>query len=177
MTPRRLPFLKQHRFARIVLWATAMLAWLASMLLTDAAPASRRRIRQRYGFASLAWARRLLRGLAVMRAVELSGIAKKPQASLRNAAPAGFRRRIVRGAIGRAVAGARFRRALKAQDLRTRIQLLRAAFADIDGFARRYLLRRVLRRLTKLCAVIPRAPPAQELRVLAVSEPRAADSS
>lgn len=177
MTPRRRHILKPHRLARIVLWATAMLAWLASILTADAAPANRRHIRQRYGFASLDWAERLLRTLALVRAVEITGVSRRPRPQLRNAASAGFRRRIARGAIGRAVAGVGFRKAIKACDLRTRIQRLRAAFADIDAFARRYLVRRVLRRLTKLCAVIPVAPPAHALRALAEPEPCAADSS
>lgn len=177
MTPARRHILKPHRLARIVLWATAMLAWLASILSPGAAPANRRRIRQRYGSAALTWAERLLRTLALARAVEIAGISKLPRPPLRNAAAAGFRRRTARSALGRAVAGVRFRKAIKARDLLTRIQRLRAAFADIDAFARRHLLRRVLRRLTKLFAVIVLAPPAHALRTLAAPAPCAADSS
>jgi hypothetical protein len=177
MNPRRRHFLKPHRIARIVLWAQAMLAWLTTIFLADGAPADRRRIRQRYGFASLDWAERLLRSLAIIRAVEITGVSKRSRPPLRNAAPAGFRRRVARGGIARAIAGVRFRKALKARDPQTRLQLLLAAFADIDAFARRYLVRRVLRRLTKLHAVIPFAPPSAAILSLAAFEPTNADSS
>ena len=177
MNQRRRPFLKPLRFARIVRWAQAMLAWLALLLFADAPQARRRHIRQRYGFASFDWAERLLRLLAVMRAIEIAGITKLPRPPLRNAARTGFRRRTTRGAIGRTLAGARFRKALKARDPQARLQKLLAAFADIDGFARRYLVRRMLRRLTKLHAVVMFAPPAHEVRSLAIGETITADSS
>lgn len=177
MNPRRRHFLKPHRFARLVRWAQAMLAWLALTLFADAAPTHRRHIRQRYGFAQLGWATRLLRSLAILRAIEITGISKRPGPPLRNAARAGFRRRITRGGISRAVAGAHFRKALKARDPQARLQRLLAAFADVDAFARRHLVRRVLRRLTKCHAVIMRAPPAVALLSLAAPEPCAADSS
>lgn len=178
MNPRRRLSLKPHRFARIARWATAMLAWLAVLLFADAAPRTeRRRIRQRYGFASLDWAARLVRSLAIIRAVEIAGVLPCTGPPLRDAARAGFHRRVERAAISRAIAGARFRKALKARDPRARLQLLLAALADMDAFARRYLLRRAQRRLTKLHAVIPLAPPAAALRSLAAPEPCAADSS
>lgn len=177
MNPSRRHFLHPHRFARIVRWAQAMLAWLALLLFADAPRVDRRRIRQRAGFASLDWAARLVRTLAILRAAEISGIRKRPRPPLRNAAGAGFRRRITRGAICRAIAGARFRKALKARDPRTRLQLLLTALADIDAFARRYLLPRALRRLTKLHAVIMRAPPADSIFSLTAPEPCRADSS
>lgn len=177
MNQRRRQYLNPHRLARILLWARTMLVWLAAMLLADAKPASRRRIRQRYDFASLDWAERLVRSLAITRAIEIAGVRKRPRPPLRNAAGPGFRRRISRGAIGRAIAGARFRKALKSSDMRTRLHLLLAALADIDAFARRHLFRRVLRRLTKLHAVIMRAPPAEAIRALAAPEPCASDSS
>ncbi|WP_395644994.1 hypothetical protein [Terricaulis sp.] len=177
MNPRRRRLLNPHRLARIILWARTMLAWLASVLFADAKPASRRRIRQRYGFAGLDWAARLVRGLAIIRAAEITGIRPVPRPQLRNAARPGFRRRITRGGIGRALAGARFRKALKARDPQQRLQLLLAAATDIDAFARRYLVRRLLRRLTKVCAVLMRAPPADALSSLAMPAPCAADSS
>src|SRR5689334_933242 len=120
MNQRRRPFLKPLRFARIVRWAQAMLAWLASLLFAEAPPAQRRHMRQRYGFAALDWAERLLRTLALMRAVEIAGIRPRSHPPLRNAAPAGFRRRIAHGAIGRVLAGARFRKAIKARDPQAR---------------------------------------------------------
>ena len=77
----------------------------------------------------------------------------------------------------RAIVGSRFRKALKAGDLHERLKRLLAALADIDGFARRYLVPRALRRLTKLNAVIMAAPPAEPLDSVTAPQPCAADSS
>lgn len=166
-----------HRLARLVRWAQAMLAWLALAMFSEAMVVSRRRIRQRFCFASIDWAARLVRKLALVRAVEIAQIRARPRPPLRNAAPAGFRRRIARAGLMRAMAGARFRKALKARDLTERIARLLAALADIDGFARRYLVARARMRLTKLHAVVMFAPPADALVALAAPEPRAADTS
>jgi hypothetical protein len=166
-----------HRFQRIKRWAQAMLAWLALVLFSETTRIDRRHIRQRYCFATLDWAERLVRALAIIRAVEITGIKQRGRPPLRNAAPAGFRRRVRRSSGMRATVGARFRKAIKARDPRERIQRLIAAFADIDGLARRTLVPRALRRLTKRCAVIMRAPPADAIRALAAPAPCAADSS
>jgi hypothetical protein len=173
--PNRL--LKPHRFARLVLWAKTMLIWLAVVLFDETAAIDRRRIRQRYRFASLDALERLVRALAVIRAVEITGVSRRPRPPLRNAAPAGFRRRVRRSGLMRATVGSRFRKALKAHDPRARIHRLLAALADIDAFARRYLAPRALRRLTKLHSVVMYAPPAEAVVSLAATEPRAADTS
>jgi hypothetical protein len=77
----------------------------------------------------------------------------------------------------RATAGARFRKALKARDARERMRRLVEAISDIDGFVRRYLVGRALRRLTRLDAVVMLAPPADAVQSLFAPEPRATDSS
>jgi hypothetical protein len=169
-------FITKHRLARLVAWAQAMLTWLARALLADVAP-SRRHIRQRYPAFSLDWAERIVRALAVTRAVELAGLRKRPRPPLRNAAGRGFRRRVARGAVLRAVAGSRFRKALKHRDAAQRLQRLIAAFADIDAFARRHLVARARRRLTRLHAVIPSAPPSAPCLAQAAPEPRAVNTS
>jgi hypothetical protein len=171
------PLLNPHRFARIVTWAKTMLAWLAMALFADDAPIHRRRIRQRYRFASLQTIERLVRALALIRTIEITRIRKRPRPPLRNAAPAGFRRRMRRSGLMRATAGARFRKALKARDARERMRRLVEALSDIDGFVRRYLVGRALRRLTRLDAVVMLAPPADAVRSLFAPEPRGADSS
>jgi hypothetical protein len=168
--------LKQHRFARITLWARPMLAWLMAALFSQSVRVDRRRIRQRYRFASLDWIERLVCALAIIRAIAITGIAKRTRA-LRNAAPTGFRRRIRPSAGWRATVGSRLRKALKHRDPRQRIQRLLAALADIDAFARRHLVRRALRRLTKLCAIILIAPPADTIVSLAAPSACAADTS
>jgi hypothetical protein len=151
-------YLKPHRLARLIAWALAMLTWLTSVLFTERA-ATRRHIRRRYRLISLRALTRLVTNLATIRAVEIARIRARYRI-VRNAAPCGFRRRTRPRSIKRAVIGARLRKAFKRGDLAQRIQFLIAAFRDIDAFARRYLVRRALRRLTKLCAVVMSAPPA-----------------
>ena len=171
------PLLNPHRTARVVRWAVLMLAWLAALLFAGAPHANRRHIRQRYGFASFAWAYRLLRALVMIRAVQLTGLRARPGPPPRNAAPAGFHRRTVRAASMRATFGARARKALRARTTLERIQRLIAAFSDIDGFTRRYMVARALRRLTKLCAIVMLAPPAHAVRTLAAPALSVADTS
>jgi len=153
-----------------------MLAWVALILCSPDAYAGRRRIRQRYRFLSLGRIASLVHALILIRAVEITKI-KERRRPTRNAAPAGFRRRINRAARMRAAIGARLRKALKIRDTSERIRLLLAALADIDGFARRYLVPRALRRLTKLCAIIMSAPPADAVASLTSRTPCAVDSS
>lgn len=159
-------------------WAVLLLAWLATHLLNDTPPPGRRRIRQRYKFASLGWAYRLLRALVIVRSVQLTGIRSRRPRTARNAAPAGFRRRITRRNPSlRAIFGARARKALRAKTLHTRIQRLAAAFSDVDGFTRRYIVSRAQSGLTKLYAIIIHAPPADAVRTLATPALSAADTS
>jgi hypothetical protein len=168
-------FLRQHRRDRLIAWALAMLTWVASVLFTERAP-TRRRIRQRYRRLSLRMLTRLVRNLAIIRAVELTQI-RPPQRQVRNAAPSGFRRRTRPRALVRAVIGARLRKAFKRGDLAQRVQFLISALADIDAFARHYLVPRALRRLTKLCAIIPIAPQADAISSALAPAPACADSS
>ncbi len=170
------PILKPHRFARIAFWARTALVWVALILSSPDAYAGRRRIRQRYRLLSLGCMASLVQALILIRAVEITKIAQRAR-PMRNAAPAGFRRRINRPSRMRATLGARLRKALKHRDKSERIRLLLAALADIDGFARRYLVPRALRRLTKLFAIVMSAPPADAVASLTSRTPCAADSS
>jgi len=170
------PLLSPHRTARFIRWAVLMLEWLAALLFADAR-ASRRRIRQRYGLISFAWAYRLLRALVIIRAVQLTGLRARAGPRPRNGAPAGFRRRVNRNAVMRATFGARARKALNACNTLGRIQRLIAAFSDLDGFTRRYMVPRALKRLSKLCAIIMIAPPAEATRLRAMPAPCGADTS
>jgi hypothetical protein len=171
--PTRL--LTDHRRARLIAWALAMLAWIASVLFAERAP-SRRHIRQRYALISLHPLARFVCKLAAIRAVELAGLRKR-QRSVRNAAPAGFRRRIILRPPMRAIVGARLRKAFNRGDLHARIQFLRAALSDIDAFARRHLVPRALRRLTKLCAIVMTVPRADAILGPPAPSPACADSS
>ncbi|MBX3428394.1 MAG: hypothetical protein KF779_02305 [Hyphomonadaceae bacterium] len=156
----RPPLLNPNRTARLISWAVAMLSWIALVLCGERF-ANRRHIRQRYGFVSLAWLKQLLGALAIARVAEMLTDRRAPSRTLRNTAPACFRRRINRAGMSRAILGSRLRKALAAPTPHGRISRLIAAFRDLDGFTRRYLLPRALRRLTKLCAIIMVAPPAQ----------------
>lgn len=171
------PILNRHRFARLLAWAQAMLAWAAVVLLSLEAGAGRRRIRQRYRFMSLDWMERQVRSFAIVRAIEIARLPPAVRRMRRNSAPSGFRRRISRCVDFRAIAGSRFRKALKHRDVAQRLQRLTAALADIDAFVRRYLVPRAKRRLTRLCPVIPFAPPAEAIAAYAAAEPSAPNSS
>jgi hypothetical protein len=167
-----------HRIARLIAWLQAMLAWAASVLFAETARANRRHIRQRYRFLSLDPLARLVRDLAVLRATEFTHLRSRPRLrGVRNAAECGFRRRTTRGAWRRAIAGSRLRKALKHRDPAQRIQLLLAALADIDAFARRYLIARAKRRLTRLFPILIFAPPVALLVSPSMPEPCAANTS
>ncbi|MGE0186969.1 MAG: hypothetical protein AB7Q23_14370, partial [Hyphomonadaceae bacterium] len=113
----RLPF-NRHRLARLLLWAQAMLAWVAFFFEE---PSGGRR-RQRRDFAGLDWAVYALQALALVRALELTGIVGQ-RCIVPNTAGPGFRRRKVRASLRRC-AGSRFRRAFRHRDPRVRLALL-----------------------------------------------------
>jgi len=167
--------LKPHRVARIALWARTMLLWIALLLTSGLMRVNRRHVRQRCGFVSLTRMEVLIRALAMIRVGRF--IPKRRARVQRSAAPSGFVRRVRRGGMMRASAGSRFRKALRSRDLLQRIHLLVSALADIDAFARRYLLARAVRGLTRICPVLLFAPPADAARSLAGSTPLAQDSS
>jgi hypothetical protein len=168
-------FLKPHRTARLIAWALAMLTWVADALFGEGAP-HRRRLRQRSRHFSLDRLARLTCLLALARAAEIAGIRPRERV-IRNAAPAGFRRRTTPHALIRACIGARLRKSLKRGDIATRIRVLAAALSDIDAFARRHLVPRARRRLTKLCAIIAHAPAAEANFGAPAHAPALADSS
>ena len=172
------PILNPHRRARVVLWARTMLMW-AALVLFSILPArgNRRHIRQRYGFLSLDLIERLVHALMLVRAVEIARVCGGSRRSARDASPLGFRRPIRRSGLMRASLGSRFRAAFRCRDLHERTMLLLAAIADIDGFARRYLVQRVSRRLTRRRAIIIVSPQAQALIGLDALAPSVVDSS
>lgn len=171
------PPAKSHRIARITIWARAMLAWLALFILSPEAGGVRRHIRQRYRFISLDKIERLICALVLIRSVEIARPRRRAHRQVRNAAPPSFRRRVRRGGLLRATFGSRLRASLRHRDPRERIARLVAAAADIDGYARRYLVPRAVRGLARLYAVILVAPQASALAGEIVAPPKAADSS
>jgi hypothetical protein len=167
--------LNPHRRARLIAWALAMLNWVADALF-GAHALGRKRLRQRGRYFSLHRLARVVCALAMFRALEIAGLRPRSRV-LRNAAPPGFCRRTDPGAINRALIGARLRNAMKRGDLAQRIRFLSDALADIDAFARRYLVARALRGLTKLCAIVPIAPSSVALLGAPAPAPAGADSS
>lgn len=77
----------------------------------------------------------------------------------------------------RASLGSRLRAALRHRDPRERIARLLSAIGDLDGYARRYLVRRMLRRFTKLRPIVIVALQACALVCQSIVAPVAADSS
>jgi hypothetical protein len=168
-------FLKPHRIARLTAWALAMLAWIARFWFgADALNA--RRLNRRVRFLSLHRLTRLTCCLAIIRAVEITGIRARKR-TIRNTARRGFRRRTASHVPTRACVGARLRKALRRGDFAERIRFLTIALSDIDAFTRRYLVPRALRGLTRLCAVVLFAPPAAAIPAQPAFAPICADSS
>lgn len=169
------PLLTPHRCARLVAWAQAMLAWLATALFGAGALSGAWRLRR---YPLLDSIEHLVRGLAICRTIELAHLRERPRARLlHDTLGAGFRRRTERSEILRSIAGSRWRKALKHRDPAQRLQRLLAALADIDSFARRYLVPRAMRRLTRLFPVLPVAPPAVRVASRAAPETCAVNSS
>lgn len=156
-----------------------MLEWLAAFIFCNAFETKERRIRQRSGRVALGWAYRLLRAMVIVRALALAGVARRPRPRPlpRNTAPAGFRRRVGRSHFVRAGFGRRAHKALRARDAFERIRLLIAAFKNLDSFARRYVVARMRRGLTRIDAIVMHAPPAEAVRALAAPTPAFADTS
>lgn len=151
----------------------------AALALFSVMPArsNRRHMRQRYGFLSLDFIERLVRALILVRAVEFARVCGAGRKTYRDASPAGFHCPARRCGLMRASLGSRFRAAFRCRDLHERILLLLSAIAHIDGFARRYLVKRVLRRLTRRRGFLIVAPPPRMLFGVDDSAPCAADSS
>lgn len=154
-----------------------MLVWAALILFSPSASANRRHIRRRYWFLSLDPIEELVRILCLVRAVELARRRASRRPMVRPIVGANFGQRAHRGALMRAHIGAPLRKALKHRDPRQRISRLLAALADIDGMARRYMLRRVLRPLGKLWAITIRASVADACVSAPALAPCAADTS
>jgi hypothetical protein len=176
MRPRPV-LLSAQRRARSIAWARLAFVWAAAALF-GALDFKRRHIRQRYGWLDLGKLIRFVCHLALIRAAELAPAPCRVQRAARPAfAPAGFRRRVAPANLRRAAIGARLRRYLRHADGRVRIERALEALADLDACARRFLVRRALRRLTRLCPLAPARPPAQRFASAPAPAPQFADSS
>jgi hypothetical protein len=157
-----------HQRRRLVLWALAMLAWIAAVLLADK-PSPARQLRQR-GDISIESLTRLTMRLMIVRAAELSGYRRRKPRFWRHG------RDLRRRHLIRSMLGGNLRRALKHRDLATRIARVISVLRNLDAYAR-LLAKRMRNRLTRLFAIIAaptRAIPAPETHALT---PAFADSS
>jgi hypothetical protein len=129
-TPRR-PHLTQHRRRRLVLWALAMLAWIASVF-AGIAP-TRRHLSQR-GAMSIHRLARMVKQLVLLRAADIAGLKRKTRPPLLFKRGRDMRRRH----IMRSMVGSRLRRALDHRDPVARIAILIDALTHLDDWAARF---------------------------------------
>ena len=167
-TPRR-PHLTQHRRQRLVLWALAMLTWIASVL-TGAAP-NWRRLRQRHRKMSIQRLTMMVKQLILLRASDIAGLRRKQR-------PAFFKhgRDLRRRHFMRSIFGAKLRRALHHRDPIARIAILIDALTHIDAWAARFA-KRLRCGFMRLWSIPPGPMPVVALLGAPALTPACADSS
>jgi hypothetical protein len=163
------PLLTSHRRQRLVLWALAMLTWLAAVLFAGR-EITVRQLHQRHRRMSLDGLTRMTIELMICRAAELARLRRRKRNFWR------YGRDLTPRHLFRSLVGSRLRRVLKPRHARERIAALIHALRNLDAFARR-LAKRMRRGLTRLWPIIP-APTAPACVVtLAAHAPAFADSS
>jgi hypothetical protein len=159
--------LTRHRRQRYVLWALAMLAWIASVF-------AGRRITSRQahqrGDISLQGLTRMVMELVVIRAGELTRIRRRSLAFFKRG------RDLRRGHLLRSVVGSRLRRTLKRRDIAAHIANLIAVLRDLDAFARP-VAQRLRRGLTRLFPITRIAPSFDTMLRPPAPTPALTDSS
>jgi hypothetical protein len=165
-TPRR-RHLTPHRRQRLVLWALAMLMWIAS-LLAGLTP-TRRQLAQRGDISldGLSW---LVQRLILIRGGELAGYNRNR--------PCFFKcgRDLRRAHVLRSICGSKLRQALDHRDPIARIAILIDALTHLDAWAARFA-KRLRRGITRLWSIAPAPMPAIALLGPPASPPACADSS
>lgn len=165
-SPRR-PYLTQHRRRRLVLWALAMLLWIAS-LLAGVRP-TRRQLAQR-GDISLDGVAWFVRRLILIRGGELAGFNRNRPCYFKHG------RDLRRPHVLRSICGSQLRQALDHRDPIARIAILIDALTHLDVWAARFA-KRLRRRITRLWAIAPAPMPAMALAGASAPNPAGADSS
>ena len=150
------PILKQHRLQRLVLWALAMLQWLAAVLFSDR-PVSFRHI-QRIEDTTLSGLQRLVTGLVMARALNLLA---RPRRSGRIHYWRRGRNMRPRHWV-RSLLGSKLRRALRHKDIATHIAQLIAVLRNLDKHAA-HLAQRMRCKLRRLWRTTPPIAPATAL--------------
>ncbi|HYD88415.1 MAG TPA: hypothetical protein VEA80_13145 [Vitreimonas sp.] len=151
---------------RLVLWALAMLSWIASVLFAGRKVTPRQLFRRRRSM-SLAGLERTTIQLLIIRAVEVARL-RMPN----------FRRRRppVRRHYIRSLLGSRLRRMIKRKDVPARIAALIDVLRRLDHYAA-LLGARMKRRLTRLFPIAPAPMPAAPLCGALAAAPAYADTS
>lgn len=142
-TPRQFLTTARQR-QRLVLWALAMLSWIAAVLFAGRR-VDVRQLRRRYNRASIEGLTRITLHLVVIRASELGRWRRRRPLLWSRGRDMRVRHLI------RSLVGSKLRRALKRERLSERIEALRYVLRHLDVFAR-YLARR---RLTRLRPIKP----------------------
>jgi hypothetical protein len=161
--------LTQHRFQRIVLWALALLTWVAAMLSGNRA-VSARHARQRFDI-SLPWLTGLVSKLLIIRAAQLARLRRCGR--IRYWARG---RDLRRSHLLRSTLGTRLRRTVRHKDVGAWMARLIAVLRNLDAYAAP-LAQRLRRGLTRLWRVTPPIAPAQAACAGPASAPAFADSS
>jgi hypothetical protein len=158
-----------HQRQRLVLWALAMLSWIAAVLFAGKA-VTRRQLRRRCKRISIHHLTRLTLKLMIVRAAELAGYRPRKLRFWKHG------RDLRRPHLFRTLIGSKLRRTLKHKDPAQRIAILTGALRNLDLLARR-LAQRMKRRLTRLWPTVPAPAPALALVSLSDAAPALADTS
>jgi hypothetical protein len=165
--PRRLKLTQHHR-RRIILWALAMLTWVASVFA--GAKPKRRHLSQR-GDVSIPCLARLVKQFIFVRAGEMMRLPHRD--------PPNFMKRgrdLQPRHAARSIYGSALRRALTHRDPLTRIAILIDALTHLDVWATR-LTKRFRNGLRRLWAIAPERTSADALLGVPSPTPACADSS
>jgi hypothetical protein len=165
----RTPQLTQHRRQRLVLWALAMLTWIASVLTGRALSA--RHVRQRHRKASLDGLTLMVKQLILLRAGEIAGPVRRRRLRF-------FKhgRDLRRRHYMRSVFGSKLRRALNRRDPIARIAILIHALTHLDTWAARFA-KRLRCGFMRLWSIAPAPMPAIAFLGAPAPTPVVADSS
>lgn len=166
-TPRR-HYLTQHRRQRLVLWALAMLMWIASVLASGMP--TRRHLRQRCRKMSIHALTRMVKHLILLRAADIAGIKRTRRVFFKRG------RDLRRPHLVRSILGSKLRRALKRRDLIQRIAILTDALINLDAWAARFA-KRLGCGFMRLSSIPPAPTPAADILAPLASPPVCADSS
>ena len=167
------PHISQHRLERLATWSRLMLVWIVGAFIGTMK--NSRRLR-RFGDLTLNALATQVAAIIYHRAVNLLRLYARPQEIVRVFGTRGFKQRTGPKSLIRAAHGSWLRKALRHRDPVARISILLHALANIDRYVAR-ILPRLKRRLTRISARVIAAPPAQQVRSLALADICAADSS